>query len=298
MVRAGVNDAGVWRARARILAPTAPLVAMESAIRAYAIDGRLDQARSLRYLRDRVPEGTFERLVDELVADTGQHSAIAAVWGHNVADEHVEVARIYESHLRQIAQLCRRAGTRLVLMNYPNRDPFSEVTRRIAREDGNGFVDLQAAFGEILRREPGAVLFVGDGHCNDAGYLRMAELSRRTRCSASRRRSRRFDRLDSDPDGGQTREQAGLSPRGDRQRPSAWRAMYCTHGSESLRSASSRPRTSGSPALGSDSAQHADARTRALWSDSSATRTARISGVCGVTRPSAQAVVDRIAGVR
>lgn len=80
-------------------------------------------------------------------------------------------------NLRAIVTTCRRAGAEPVLMTYPGGRPdVAAVVRAVATELGTGLVDHLEAFASIERRAPGIELFVSDGHCNDAGYVRMGEL--------------------------------------------------------------------------------------------------------------------------
>lgn len=87
---------------------------------------------------------------------------------------------VTEHHLRTIASLCKKAGSRAIFLSYPFRAPdVSERMTRIASAGEADFLDVYgegfAAFGPEDRKP----LFVADGHCSDQGYEIIANLAAR-----------------------------------------------------------------------------------------------------------------------
>jgi len=83
---------------------------------------------------------------------------------------------VLSDHLRRSIALCRRRGTVPILVTYPYEWAFLSVHARVADELGVTLVEAGPKFVALARADPGARLFVADGHCSDLGYAHLAEL--------------------------------------------------------------------------------------------------------------------------
>jgi lysophospholipase L1-like esterase len=87
-----------------------------------------------------------------------------------------EALAILDDHLRRIVAACRARGSVPVLLTYPFPFPrHRALVETVARSTATALVDLAGPFARLEQRERVA-LFATDGHCNTAGYARMAEL--------------------------------------------------------------------------------------------------------------------------
>ncbi len=75
------------------------------------------------------------------------------------------------SDLARAIALCRQAGAKVLMHDYPIDDVRSEVMRAIASENGVPFVTHQPSFRTLAQPEK---YFAPDMHCNDLGYGVMA----------------------------------------------------------------------------------------------------------------------------
>jgi hypothetical protein len=82
--------------------------------------------------------------------------------------------RVLESHLRQMAGRCRRAGAHVLFVTYPFNSASRALLQRLAAAEGCTFVPVDEAIAAAKKAEPGRELHVADGHCNDDGYGVMA----------------------------------------------------------------------------------------------------------------------------
>jgi len=78
-------------------------------------------------------------------------------------------------HLQQAIRRCREVGAKPVLGTYPFVFGCRDMLRRLAADEGVPFVENDTVFAGIRKQEPGRVLNVADGHCNDDGYGVMAQ---------------------------------------------------------------------------------------------------------------------------
>lgn len=80
-----------------------------------------------------------------------------------------------EDHLRRAIKLCEQRGALPVLITYPKVWGIHAVHERVAADLGVELVVTKPLLDAALAAEPGAELFVADGHCNDRGYALMAK---------------------------------------------------------------------------------------------------------------------------
>ncbi len=78
-------------------------------------------------------------------------------------------------HLQQAIRRCREVGAKPVLGTHPLVVGYREMLRQLAEDEGVPLVENDMAFAGIRTKEPGRVLNVADGHCNDDGYGVMAQ---------------------------------------------------------------------------------------------------------------------------
>lgn len=91
--------------------------------------------------------------------------------------------RVLTSHLRQLVVRARRASVEPILLTYPVDQGMRAIVRSLADDEGCAWVEVDEAFAGLAAREPGRVLFVADGHCNDDGYGVIADAVARTLAS-------------------------------------------------------------------------------------------------------------------
>ncbi len=77
------------------------------------------------------------------------------------------------SDISRIADICRRNGIAMVLMDYPQDAGFSELMARTARDNSIPFVSNYRVFS-AMDRAASRICFVSDGHCSAEGYAVIA----------------------------------------------------------------------------------------------------------------------------
>lgn len=83
----------------------------------------------------------------------------------------------HKEHIKIAAAMCRSHGALPLLIGYPNLTSFPDAfLMDAAEQSGIEFQPTLPAFADRQKADPDAVLFVPDGHCNDAGYRIMAEV--------------------------------------------------------------------------------------------------------------------------
>ncbi|MGE0143773.1 MAG: GDSL-type esterase/lipase family protein [Planctomycetota bacterium] len=169
--------AALHRLRAGILDRRADreIDALASTVQAALIDG--NEAHVVQRLTDRPPtRAAFESAVASLGLDRGQREQ-AEQWWREATAAKLQPAAVLSIHLMRMAEFCRSRGAQLVVLNYP--EPLGELGDSIAetaRRGGLPLIDVEADFRIALRSTQRDQLFVADGHCNDAGYARIARL--------------------------------------------------------------------------------------------------------------------------
>jgi lysophospholipase L1-like esterase len=169
--------AALHRLRAGILDRRADreIDALASTVQAALLDG--NEAHVVQRLTDRPPtRATFESALESLGLDRRQREE-AEQWWREATAAKLHPAAVLSIHLTRMAEFCRSRGAQLVVMNYP--EPLGELGDAIAetaRRGGLPFLDVEADFRTALRSTAREQLFVADGHCNDAGYARIARL--------------------------------------------------------------------------------------------------------------------------
>ena len=107
---------------------------------------------------------------------SGEQRALVAIRWEDLGPEALRAFEVHRDHVLQIVTRCRAAGATPLLLGYPNRTSFpDEYLIDVARRAGAEFLSTVTAIEARLAQTPGEPLFVGDGHCNDAGYGLMAE---------------------------------------------------------------------------------------------------------------------------
>jgi len=77
------------------------------------------------------------------------------------------------SDIREIADICRRHKSRMLLMDYPGDESFSELMSKIAGDNSIPFVSNYRVFS-VMDRAVSRNCFVSDGHCSADGYAVIA----------------------------------------------------------------------------------------------------------------------------
>jgi lysophospholipase L1-like esterase len=176
-----VNDNGpralFFSLRSTIQRTLDPKKSMESALRAYQINR--DQG-ALRLLLD-MGGTTFSpalmtACLDELQAPADVRREIRLVMDQVLHPSTSDSAPTLAAHLRQMVAAVRSSGSELVLMSYPFPSDINDVARRVARETGAGWIDVEAEIAKRLQTTRREDLYVADGHLSDRGYAIVAAL--------------------------------------------------------------------------------------------------------------------------
>lgn len=107
---------------------------------------------------------------------SGEQRALVAIRWEDLGPEALRAFEVHRDHVLQIVTRCRAAGATPLILGYPNRTSFpDEYLIDVATRADAEFLSTVSAIEARLAQSPGEPLFVGDGHCNDAGYGLMAE---------------------------------------------------------------------------------------------------------------------------
>ncbi|MEM7204305.1 MAG: GDSL-type esterase/lipase family protein [Planctomycetota bacterium] len=173
----GAKNANAWRVRARIYRDVDPDVALQSALRAFAIDGDPAVARRMHLYRRRIDDHRFDELLAELVPDPERRTAVHELWYEDRDAEQREVGNVFRSHLRQLVERSQAAGAQPVVVTYPFGARYPEAVQEVVAETKAGYLPIHEAFAKARREQPGRSLFAADGHCNDDGYGLLARMA-------------------------------------------------------------------------------------------------------------------------
>lgn len=100
--------------------------------------------------------------------------------------ERAMAARL-ERNLAEIAAEASRRGVRLAVLNYPSDYAAANAAlRRLAAANKAVFVDVNAAMGELIRRDGRARYLMGDDHATPEGHRVMAALAAKALREAAR----------------------------------------------------------------------------------------------------------------
>lgn len=109
--------------------------------------------------------------------ERGEHRAHVTVDWQEVGPMALATFENHKEHIKTAAAMCRSHGALPLLIGYPNPTSFPDAfLEEAAKQSGIEFLPALPAFAERQKADPHAVLFVSDGHCNDAGYRIMAEV--------------------------------------------------------------------------------------------------------------------------
>jgi lysophospholipase L1-like esterase len=107
----------------------------------------------------------------------GEHRAHVTVDWQEVGPKALATFENHKEHIKTAVAMCRSHGSLPLLIGYPNLTSFPDAfLLDAAKQAGIEFLPTLPAFAERQKADPNAVLFVADGHCNDAGYRIMAEV--------------------------------------------------------------------------------------------------------------------------
>ncbi|MGE0815654.1 MAG: GDSL-type esterase/lipase family protein [Vicinamibacterales bacterium] len=154
--------------------------ALEAGLEAHLVSADADELRLL-FMRDttRFTPAAVGQALDRITARTAvppdTRRAILAVLSE-AQQPASAVAETLEAHLHLAASRVREAGAQIVFLSYPFQSVANRSARRVARELGAGWIDVETEIENRLQDTPRGTLFVADGHLNDAGYGIVAAL--------------------------------------------------------------------------------------------------------------------------
>lgn len=96
--------------------------------------------------------------------------ALEIMYGSQKESARAKVSAWVEHDLKEIVEICRANGARVVLVNYPERIFANAVIKRAARACDVPLSDITSVFGGILLAHGREEYFIPDGHCNARGY--------------------------------------------------------------------------------------------------------------------------------
>ena len=126
-------------------------------------------------MRGDYKEGSFEQAFVETRASDEERATVHRHFAE-VREALAGPPATLVDHLVQMAGWVREQGAEPLIVTYPFQGgPIDKAQRVAAKQAGCTLVDVSARFGELLKTHARSDLFVGDGHCNDAGYGIVAE---------------------------------------------------------------------------------------------------------------------------
>ena len=121
------------------------------------------------------PAGAWERCLQSPQFDAQQRGLLRTASQRSAAA--VGSVDNLAANLALIVDLCRERSAEPVFLTYPSRIPrYDSVLRRVALEQRVPLLEVSAHFEQLLKSRTYTDLFAVDAHCNDGGYLQMAEL--------------------------------------------------------------------------------------------------------------------------
>lgn len=125
-----------------------------------------------------LPEGTEEilRNIGKAPEPEPQPATKVVTEADTPAPEN-PIKAVARAHYQLLLTRCREINATPVLLAYPlKKEKISGLMREVAEAEGVLFIDLSEAIdAELKKGKQWDDLFIGDGHCNDAGYRACAE---------------------------------------------------------------------------------------------------------------------------
>lgn len=120
-------------------------------------------------------ESAFESALAAMDASDAERAAVH----RRFADVHEALSTpsaVLIDHLAQMARWVREQGAEPLFLTYPFQGGvIDEAQRAAACQEHVELVEISVRFTDLLETHARDDLFVGDGHCNDAGYRVVAE---------------------------------------------------------------------------------------------------------------------------
>ena len=131
-----------------------------------------------RNLKKQLPRSVFDKVLATVAMDDAIAEQLNALFDEMYAGKASDAWRgVLVEHVKILADLAARHGTKVVILNYPFRQESVMKCQQAAAESLGAEVALvQDRFAEELKTKERAELFVQDGHCNDGGYALMADV--------------------------------------------------------------------------------------------------------------------------
>jgi len=168
----------IWR-YSDVIAAAEPERAARLAIAAFLFDTKDASMRlCLRNLKKQLPRSVFDKVLATVAMDDAIAEQLNALFDEMYAGKASDAWRgVLVEHVKILADLAARHGTKVVILNYPFRQESVMKCQQAAAESLGAEVALvQDRFAEELKTKERAELFVQDGHCNDGGYALMADV--------------------------------------------------------------------------------------------------------------------------
>ncbi len=180
--RMPLQSAAIARHYAEVIHRDEPQKASRLIVAATLLDGNraLTRAR-VSAVRQTMTWDHFDQAVDTAtLAHEAQREALRLMLRGAYEDNGSATpwAATMRHHMLAIGRLCAERDIQLVILSYPFPHPELErIQHEVAEALPATLVSIRARFDKELETRRKAELFVRNGHCNDAGYRIMAELT-------------------------------------------------------------------------------------------------------------------------
>ncbi|MCA8975288.1 MAG: hypothetical protein KDC98_11245 [Planctomycetes bacterium] len=143
------------------------------------LDGKTRSAIAQARSRGRIATDDLETLLGDPSIPEAVRPRLRAVLAERDGNEREQDwYRVLHDHIVMIGQLAARSGARVVVLSYPYYHAELEQAQRDAAATlGGRFAAVRSRFDAELRSREREELFVPDGHCSDAGYRLVAEVT-------------------------------------------------------------------------------------------------------------------------
>jgi len=172
------SDAYSVRTSSQEEVPPVPAILLDSLInsmRSGATDAQVLQ--KLQFARKILNPTLFEEAVDRSDFDADLKVRLwAAFEGSRRDDLEAHGADVTEHNFRLLSRLAKQKGARVLLSTYPfYNEPLRNAQKSASKQEKTLFLRSDDDFLKVVLEEGRDAVFISDGHCNDRGYMMMAE---------------------------------------------------------------------------------------------------------------------------